>query len=184
MKKLSRNFYNRDTIIVAQELLGKYFVHVSEYSTQIGMIVEVEAYLGSHDPAAHSSKGITKRTQIMFGPPGFAYVFLVYGMYYCMNIVTEQVGQGSAILLRAVEPIQNIYQRTNGPGLLCRAMHIDMQCNQKDLTHEALYVAEVSTVPSPVIVSKPRIGVAYAGKEWASKLLRFYIKGNPFISKK
>jgi DNA-3-methyladenine glycosylase len=104
MRTLPRSFYDRDTITVAKELLGKYLVHAN----RIGRIVEVEAYLGPHDRAAHSAKGLTERTRVMFGPPGHAYVYLIYGMYHCMNVVTEREGHASAVLLRAIEPIQNI----------------------------------------------------------------------------
>src|SRR5712692_10069713 len=124
MRKLGRTFYDRDTRTDAQELLGKYLVHVWRGVERVGRIVAVEAYLGSHDLAAHSSKGLTERTKVMFGPPGHAYVYLIYGMYFCMNVVTEREGHASAVLLRAVEPVKNIEGRTQGPGLLCRAMQI------------------------------------------------------------
>src|SRR5579864_1074480 len=117
MKKLPRSFYNRDTITVAKELLGKYLVHTKNGVTQIGKIVEVEAYIGAHDKAAHTCKGLTKRTEVMFGPAGHSYVYLIYGMYHCVNFVTEKEGHGSAVLIRAIEPIQNINARTQGPGL-------------------------------------------------------------------
>ncbi len=121
MQKLPRTFYDRDTILVAQELLGKWLVHKSGGVERIGKIVEVEAYLGEHDLAAHSSKGLTERTKTMFGPPGHAYVYFIYGMHHCMNVVTEREGHASAVLLRAVEPVKNLAGRTQGPGLLCRA---------------------------------------------------------------
>src|SRR5579872_7060191 len=105
MQKLTREFYNRDTVIVAKELLGKFLIHQSAGIKRIGRIVEVEAYLGPHDLAAHSAKGRTKRTEVMFGAPGHAYVYLIYGMYHCLNIVTEKEGHASAVLLRALEPI-------------------------------------------------------------------------------
>src|SRR5512135_3103697 len=108
LQRLDRGFYDRDTVVVARELLGKYLVHRSDGVERIGRIVEDEAYLGPHDLAAHSSKGLTDRTKVMFGPPGYAYVYMIYGMYYCMNIVTEQEGHASAVLLRAVEPVKNI----------------------------------------------------------------------------
>ncbi|HAT9474284.1 TPA: DNA-3-methyladenine glycosylase, partial [Legionella pneumophila subsp. pneumophila] len=101
MRKLPRPFYERDTVLVAKELLGKYLVHHDGLEEKIGRIVEVEAYLGQHDLACHSSKGLTKRTKVMFGPAGYAYVYLIYGMYYCMNVVTEKEGIGSAVLIRA-----------------------------------------------------------------------------------
>jgi DNA-3-methyladenine glycosylase len=182
LQKLPRSFYERDTILVAKELLGKYLIHHYEGKDYIGKIVEVEAYLGQHDLAAHSSKGITPRTKIMFGPAGFAYIYLIYGMYYCMNIVTEAEGIGSAILIRALEPIKNIETNTKGPGLLSKAMHIDKRLNQQDLTSDIFYLAQGEQTPPLTLVEKPRVGVHYA-KEWAEKLLRFYIKDNAFISK-
>lgn len=183
MKKLSRKFYDRDTIMVAKELLGKYIVHVHNNRKLIAKIVEVEAYLGPHDLAAHSARGLTKRTQVMFGAPGHAYVYLIYGMYYCMNVVTEEEGHASAVLLRAIEPIKNIDARTQGPGLLCKAMHIDKHLHGHDLLSDDFYIAEPSTPEKFTIVKRPRIGVDYA-KHWARRLLRFYIKGNAYISKK
>ncbi len=181
-RKLPRTFYERDTIVVAKELLGKYLIHNQSGLEHIGRIVEVEAYLGQHDLASHSSKGLTQRTRVMFGPAGYAYIYLIYGMYYCTNVVTETEGTGSAILLRAVEPIKNIQGRTQGPGLLSKAMHIDKQLNQHDLTSDTFYIAEAENQNPFTIVAKPRIGVHYA-KDWAEKLLRFYIKDNAFISK-
>src|ERR1700716_3672647 len=99
MRKLSRAFYARNTLEVAQDLLGKHFVHVSGGVERVGKIVEVEAYLGPHDLAAHSARGLTERTKVMFGPPGHAYVYMIYGIYYCMNVVTEREGRASAVLL-------------------------------------------------------------------------------------
>src|ERR1700757_1257347 len=142
MKKLPRAFYDRDTITVAKELLGKYLVHLDKGVKRIGKIVEVEAYLGPHDLAAHSAKGLTPRTQVMFGPPGHAYVYLIYGMYFCMNVVTEKEGHASAVLIRALEPIQNIHTRTQGPGLLCKAMGIDKHLHGHDLLSNDFYIAE------------------------------------------
>ena len=162
VQKLPRTFYDRDTILVAHELLGKWLVHHSGGIERVGKIVEVEAYLGEHDLAAHSSKGLTERTKIMFGPPGHAYVYLIYGVHHCMNVVTECAGHASAVLLRAVEPVKNLAGKTNGPGLLCRAMKI---------------AAEKFS-----IVKRPRIGVDYA-KHWAKRRHRFYIKDNPFVSR-
>lgn len=181
MQKLTREFYNRDTIIVAKELLGKFIVSVDEGIERIGKIVEVEAYLGPHDLAAHSCRGLTKRTEVMFGPPGYAYVYLIYGMYYCFNVVTEEQGHASAILVRAVEPIKNIDKRTQGPGLLCKAMGIDKRANGHDLESHELYIAAGNNNPF-TIVKKPRVGVDYAG-HWAKRLLRFYIKGNKYVSR-
>lgn len=115
MQKLPREFYNRETSIVARELLGHYLVHCSEDIERIGKIVEVEAYLGEHDLASHSSKGRTKRTAVMFGPPGFAYVYLIYGMYHCFNVVTESAGIGAAVLIRAIGTDSEYYRANSRP---------------------------------------------------------------------
>lgn len=181
-QKLERIFYDRDTITVAKELLGKHLVHVSRGIERIGRIVEVEAYLGAHDLAAHSAKGLTKRTQVMFGPPGYAYVYLIYGMYYCMNVVTESEGHASAVLLRAIEPVKNIVKRSQGPGLLCKAMEIDKCLHGHDLLSDNFYITSGSEIKSFTIIKRPRIGVDYA-RHWAKRLLRFYIKDNKFVSK-
>lgn len=182
MQKLPRNFYDRDTILVAQELLGKWLIHDSGGIERIGKIVEVEAYLGERDLAAHSSKGLTERTKIMFGPPGHAYVYLIYGVHHCMNVVTERAGHASAVLLRAIEPVKNMAGRTQGPGLLCRAMAIDRRLNAHDLLSEDFFIAEPDIVGKISIVKRPRIGVDYA-KHWARRRLRFYIRNNPFVSR-
>ena len=182
MHKLPREFYDRDTVEVAHELLGKHLVHVSGGLERVGRIVEVEAYLGPHDLAAHSAKGLTPRTKVMFGPPGHAYVYLIYGMYYCMNIVTQREGMASAVLLRGLEPIRNVEGRTQGPGLLCKAMHIDRKLSGHDLLSDDFYVGGERSHRPLSIVKRPRIGVDYAG-HWARRLLRFYIKGNAFVSR-
>jgi DNA-3-methyladenine glycosylase len=182
MQKLERAFYDRGPVSVARALLGKYLVHVSRQVERIGRIVEVEAYLGPHDRAAHSSRGLTERTRVMFGPPGYAYVYMIYGRYCCMNVVTEPEGHGSAVLLRAVEPVKNVKGRTQGPGLLCQAMHIGLRLNGHDLVSRDFYIAAALGMENAAIVRRPRIGVAYAG-HWARRLLRFYIAGHPFVSK-
>ncbi|HSW00489.1 MAG TPA: DNA-3-methyladenine glycosylase [Sedimentisphaerales bacterium] len=182
-RKLSREFYDRDTIVVARELLGKRLVHVCEGVEQVGRIVEVEAYLGPHDLAAHCARGRTRRTEVMFGPPGHAYVYLIYGMYSCMNVVTQAEGVASAVLLRAIEPVRNIEGRTQGPGLLCKAMHVDRRLNGHDLLSDDFYLADSGQAERFGIVKRPRIGVDYAGR-WARRLLRFYIRGNAFVSRK
>jgi DNA-3-methyladenine glycosylase len=203
MRKLTREFYDRDTVVVARELLGKLLVH----GDRVGRIVETEAYVGAHDWASHSCRGRTARNAPMFGPPGHAYVYMIYGMYFCMNVVTEREGHASAVLLRAVEPVSGIAGNTKGPGLLCRAMAIDKRLNGHDLLSEDFFVAEVqrcsgacakrrdpagnqqsaadTAAATPAqfrIVKRPRIGVDYAGA-WARRHLRFYIKGNPFVSR-
>jgi DNA-3-methyladenine glycosylase len=182
VQKLPREFYDRDTILVAHELLGKVLVHVDDGVERLGKIVEVEAYLGPHDLAAHSSRGLTARTRVMFGPPGHAYVYFIYGMYFCMNVVTEREGHASAVLLRALEPMKNLEGRTCGPGLLCRGMNIDRHLNGHDLLSDSFYIAAPETAEKFTLVKRPRIGVDYA-KHWAKRHLRFYLKGNPFVSK-
>jgi len=192
MQKLPRSFYDRDTIQVARELLGKHLVHVSRGLERVGKIVEVEAYVGPHDLASHSSRGLTERNKVMFGPPGHAYVYFIYGMYYCMNVVTERHGHGSAVLLRAIEPVKSVEGRTCGPGLLCRAMDIDRRLNGQDLLGDSFFIAEPDSSAvgraSPRIahapfgiVKSPRVGVDYA-KHWAKRHLRFCINGSPFVS--
>ena len=182
MQKLARSFYDRDTTVVAHELLGKLLVHRAHGVKHIGKIVEVEAYLGPHDLAAHSARGLTERTKVMFGPPGHAYVYLIYGMYHCMNVVTEREGHASAVLLRAIEPVKNVEGRTCGPGLLCRAMKIDRRLNAHDLLSDNFFIAAPEKSEPFAIVKRTRIGVDYA-KHWAKRHLRFYIKGNPFVSR-
>ena len=168
--------------MVARELLGKWLVHATGDAVRIGRIVEVEAYVGPDDLASHSSRGLTRRTRIMFGPPGHAYVYLVYGMHCCMNVVTERAGHGSAVLLRAVEPVTGLEGPTRGPGRLCRSMRIDRSRNGCDLTGDDLFLSDPpESAPIP-IARRPRVGVDYAGP-WARRLLRFCIRGNPFVSK-
>ena len=182
-RKLPRSFYDRDTTLVARELLGKHLVHVVAGEARIGRIVETEAYLGPHDLAAHSARGLTPRTSVMFGPPGHAYVYLIYGMHWCMNVVTEEEGHASAVLLRALEPVANLEGRTQGPALLCKAMGITGALTGHDLVRDDLYIADPGPASPLKIVKRPRIGVDYAG-HWARRLLRFYVRGNPFVSKK
>ncbi len=182
MRKLPRSFYDRDTIVVAKELLGKFLIHKSHGVERVGKIVETEAYLGPHDLAAHSSKGLTPRNKVMFGPPGHAYVYFIYGMYFCMNVVTEREGHASAVLLRAIEPVKNIEGRTCGPGLLCRAMEIDKCLNGHDLLSDVFFIAAPSESEIFSTIKRPRVGIDYA-KHWAKRHLRFYINDNPFISR-
>jgi DNA-3-methyladenine glycosylase len=183
LRPLPRDFYDREPIAVARDLLGKYLVRMLDGIRQVGKIVEVEAYLGPHDQAAHSARGRTARNEVMFGPPGHAYVYMIYGMHYCMNVVTEPEGQASAVLLRALQPIENIAAKCSGPALLCKAMQIDKRMNGQDLVSDSLFVAAPHVPERFSIVRRPRIGVDYAGI-WATRLLRFCVKGSPFLSKK
>lgn len=182
---LKRDFYaNEDCAEVARSLLGKILVVNKEGQLRAGRIVETEAYLGPHDLAAHTSKGLTPRTKAMFGEPGHAYVYLIYGMHHCMNTVTGPVGSGSGVLLRALEPVVNITLGTNGPGRLCKAMGIDRTDYGTDLCEaNRIYLLDTPLLDTDAIVATARVGVDYAG-DWAQKPLRFYEKGNPFISRK
>jgi len=169
-------------VLVAREWLGKWVVRMTAGIERIGRIVEVAAYWRPSDLAAHSSKALTARTKVMFGPPGHAYVYFIYGMHYCMNVVTEREGHASAVLLRAIEPIRNVEGRTQGPGLVCKAMHIDKLFNGHDLLSDELFIADPEAKGRLVIVKRPRVGVDYA-RHWARRQLRFYIKHNPFVSR-
>lgn len=179
---LPRAFYDRDPVEVARELLGKRLVLRVDGVERVGRIVETEAYLGPHDLAAHSARGRTARTEVMFGPPGHAYVYLIYGMHNCMNVVTQAESQASAVLLRALEPVRNLDPHTRGPGLLCKAMGIDRGLNGHDLLSPDFHITEPEAAERIVVVRRPRIGVDYAG-HWAKRLLRFYIRGNTWISR-
>lgn len=201
MKKLPRNFYNRDTITVSKELLGKYLVHNVEGEELIGKIVEVEAYKGPIDKAAHSYNKKTDRNKIMYGPPGHVYIFHIYGMYYCMNVVTEKIDMPCAVLIRALEPISGIdsmsknrYNKsindlgknelknlTNGPGKLCIAMGLNKSNYGDDLLEDRLYIAEGVNEKFDIVTTK-RINIDYA-EEAIHFPWRFYIKGNPYVSK-
>ena len=123
--RLPRSFYARSTLVVARELIGMHLVRQRAGQRQVGRIVETEAYQGPQDLAAHSARGRTARNEVMFGPPGHAYVYLIYGMWNCVNVVTNLTGIPHAVLIRALEPVAGIDQSTHGPGLLCRALHID-----------------------------------------------------------
>jgi DNA-3-methyladenine glycosylase len=167
--------------MVARELLGCRLVHREGGSLRIGRIVETEAYLGTTDLACHAAKGRTARTETMFGPPGHAYVYFIYGMHHCLNAVTREVGLAEAVLLRAVEPLAGCVGRTDGPGKVCRAMGIDRRLDRIDLCGELLFIAPAERLPAS-IARAPRVGVDYAGR-WARRLLRFYERGNPFVSR-
>ena len=186
--KLKRDFYKRETLDVARELLGKYLIHEIEGQRRVGKIVETEAYIGEDDLAAHSRFGLTERTKIMYGEPGHAYIYLIYGMYDMLNIVTEREGFPAAVLIRALEPtgvegdINNLRKLSSGPGKLTRWMQITRAQNGLDLLGKKIYIEDRGE-KTRQIVKTPRIGVDYAG---AHALLpwRFYIKENLFISHK
>jgi DNA-3-methyladenine glycosylase len=171
-RKLTRTFFNRPTLKVAKELLGKFLVRKVGGKVIRAMITETEAYCGPKDLACHASKGRTKRTEVMFGPAGHAYVYLIYGMYYCLNIVTEDEGYPAAVLIRAVDATG-----VNGPGKLCRFFKIDKAFNGEDLIKsKRLWVEEGIKIKRGQIKRSKRIGVDYAG-EYKDKLWRFFLKG-------
>jgi DNA-3-methyladenine glycosylase len=181
--KITRDFYARNTLIIARELIGMHLVHADGRTVRAGRIVETEAYQGPQDLAAHSSRGRTRRTEVMFGPPGHAYVYFIYGFWYCLNIVTEAVGVPHAVLLRALEPVMQISDKTWGPGLLCRAMAIDKRLNGADLCGEVLWLERPAALTRrpPRIARAQRVGVDYAG-EWARRPWRFYDRDSRYVS--
>ena len=171
---LPRVYFNRPTVTVARSLIGKYLVRSIDGRMLAGKIVEVEAYVGPQDKACHASKGRTPRTEVLFGPPGVAYVYLIYGMYHCLNVVTEREEFPSAILIRAIE-IEG--ELIDGPGRLCRALQIDRRLNRVDLTTgESLWFEDQGIlVEKGDVGAHPRVGVDYAG-EWAKKPWRFRLR--------
>ena len=200
--KLSREFYNRDTLEVARELLGKKLVTVENNIITSGKIVEVEAYMGLQDKAAHSYGGRrTKRVEVMYGKPGVAYIYFIYGLYYCMNVVAREEGIAQAVLIRAVEPLEGkgviskrrfdkeydelkkkeIINLTSGPSKLCMALNIDKSMNGEDLLGNRIYIEE-GNKEEFYIEESPRIGIDYA-EEAKNYPWRFFISGNPYVSK-
>ncbi len=181
MSRFERDFFARDPLDVAPDLLGAHVVHRTERGDRIGRIVELEVYRGEEDLACHASKGRTQRTDVMYGPPGHAYVYLIYGMYDMLNVVTWPVDRPSALLVRAVEPIAGIEGRTDGPGRLTRAMGIDRGHNREDLIGDRLFLTP-GTAPD-AIETTARIGIDYAGA-WASRPWRFTDAHSPHVSKR
>jgi DNA-3-methyladenine glycosylase len=180
-KRLPRAFYERDTVTVARELLGKTICVSGGVRARI---VETEAYHGEADRASHASRGRTKRTAVMFGPPGHAYVYLIYGMWDCLNVVTMEEGFPAAVLIRAahVEAVDDLREGA-GPGKLCRALGIDRALDGVDVVRgEALWI-EDSAAAARKIRRGPRINVDYAGPKWAARPWRFWLDGDPSVSK-
>ena len=194
----TKEAYQERASVIAPKLLGQYLIHCTADTTYIGRIVETEAYGGSYrrmaDDGAHSFRGLTKRTEPMFCAGGVSYVYLIYGMYHCVNIVTGPEGSGQAVLIRAVEPVAGIEHMlenrrmqtvkpavSNGPGKLCRAMDITLAQNRLDLCGSELYIARPAEQPRFAIVRTTRINIDYAvkGKQFP---WRFYIKDNPYVS--
>ncbi len=191
---LPRAFFDRPVLKVARGLLGMTLVRRLAGGKHLaGRIVEVEAYDGERDLACHASKGRTKRTDPMFGPPGHAYVYFIYGMHCCLNVVTGPEGYPAAVLLRALEPLAGAEwmapgrahprKLASGPGRLTRAFHVDLSHNRADLCLPGpLLLALGDPVPARSVVRGPRIGVEYAGT-WALKRWRFGIRGHPALSR-
>jgi DNA-3-methyladenine glycosylase len=169
--------------VVARELLGKTLVRADQGICRAGRIVETEAYVGPHDAASHARSGPKGRAALMYGKPGVAYVYLIYGMHHCLNAVTEQDGYPGAVLVRAIEPLEGADGRGSGPALVCRALHIDRACNGVDLTQSALSMEEGQCVADEMVRVGPRIGVDYAG-DWASHPWRFWIADSPHLSRR
>ena len=171
---LPRIYFNRPTVTVARSLIGKYVVREIDGRILAGKILEVEAYVGPQDKACHASKGRTQRTEVLFGPPGVAYVYLIYGIYHCLNVVTEREEFPSAVLIRAIEIDGELI---DGPGRLCRALEIDRRLNRVNLTTgESLWFEDRGVlVERGDVGAHPRIGVDYAG-EWAKKPWRFRLR--------
>lgn len=197
-KKLGREFYERDGLTVARELIGKVLVHETKDGVIKGRIVESEAYMGEKDAAAHSYKKRSPngRTNIQYGEGGHAYVYLIYGMYCCFNVVANGKDIPECVLIRALEPVDGIEtmkknRKTDkeknlcsGPGKLCQAMEIDRECYGKDLCGEVLYIEDWGeAVPKDMIEKSPRINIDYAG-EAAEYPWRFTKKDSPFLSVK
>jgi DNA-3-methyladenine glycosylase len=184
---LTRSFYNRDAVEVARELLGKILVH----GRVAGMIVETEAYLGGDDLAAHTARGITNRTRVIFGPPGHAYVYVIYGMHECLNLVAEPEGSPGCVLIRAAEPmvgidlmkrrrakVRSIEKLASGPGNLTRAFGITRAQNGADVTRGSLVVRKWRRESAFEIQVMPRIGIRHCA-DWP---LRFVVAGNGAVS--
>ena len=189
---LPRAFYERETEIVAREMLGTVLECETDVGLASGIIVETEAYLGEHDLACHAAAGRTARTEALYGPPGTSYVYFIYGMYWCFNAVTRTEGLPSAVLVRALEPlsgtalmherrpgIRNEVDLTNGPGKLCTALGIIGSMSAKSLQRKPLVIREGKPVPDEKVEVTTRIGITRSA-DWP---LRWLVKGNRFVSK-
>lgn len=188
---LGRDFFDRETEIVAREMLGTILVCRSAEGTASGMIVETEAYVGEHDPACHAAVGRTRRTEPLYGPPGNSYVYFIYGVHWCFNAVTRAEGLASAVLVRAIEPVSGIalmrkrrgdkvkgFNLTNGPGKLCAALGIDASLNGVPLQRGALVIRAGEAIDDDQVLTTPRIGITKAA-DWP---LRYAVRDNPWAS--
>jgi DNA-3-methyladenine glycosylase len=191
-RALPRSFYDRETEIVAREMLGTVLECETDEGVASGIIVETEAYLGEHDLACHAAVGRTARTENLYGPPGIAYVYFIYGMYWCFNAVTRQEGLPSAVLVRALEPLDGLslmrerrpriksdVELTNGPGKLCKALGISGGLNGKPLQRKPLLIREGERVPDKDIEVTARIGITKSA-DWP---LRYIVRGNKYVSR-
>lgn len=181
MKKLTRSFYERPAGEVGRDLIGMILVRRVGGKAYRARIVETEAYVGTHDLACHAAKGRTRRTEVMFGRGGFAYVYFIYGMHDMFNIVASVKDDAQAVLVRAAEPMDGWDVDLSGPGKLTRGMQIRRGLNGVDLTGEELFLQR-DKAPAPRIVTGPRVGVDYAG-EWADTPLRFVDGDSAAVSK-
>jgi DNA-3-methyladenine glycosylase len=190
---LEQSFYNRPTEIVARDLLGAVLECRTAEGIASGRIVETEAYIGEHDLACHAAVGRTARTAPLYGPPGIAYVYFIYGMYWCVNAVTRAIDEPSAVLIRALEPLEGIplmqrrrpsakrpYDLTNGPGKLCLALGITGEQTWHPLQKPPLLIRRGETIPDERVAITPRIGIT----QWADAPLRWIIADSPYVSKK
>ncbi|MFP2926211.1 DNA-3-methyladenine glycosylase [Pyxidicoccus sp. 3LG] len=184
MNWLPVSFYERPALVVARELLGTLLVVEAGGQRRVGRIVETEAYIGEHDLACHASKGVTPRTEVMFGPAGRAYMYLIYGMHHCFNVVTDAPGVGAAVLIRAVEPVEGLPdgERTDGPGRLCKALGLTRAHNRADLCSPQLHLLPGEQVPESRVSRGPRIGVDYAGA-WAAEPFRLWVRDSRHVSR-
>lgn len=181
--KVKRDFYYQPTLQIAQKLLGMFLVRRIGKKKVRGKIVETEAYIGLKDKASHASRGKTPRTAIMFGQPGHIYIYMIYGMYYCLNIVTERANYPAAVLIRAVEPISKSKIQPSGPGKVCQFYRIDKSFNNQDLCGSKVWIENPGNkLKKTDIVRAKRVGIDYAGI-YKHKPWRFYIKSNDFVSK-
>jgi DNA-3-methyladenine glycosylase len=182
---LTRAFYARSTLLVARDLLGKVLVHAADDGVRrSGRIVETEAYVGPDDAASHARSGRNGRASLMWGQAGVAYVYLIYGMHHCFNAVTEAEEYPGAVLVRAIEPLENPDGlRGSGPALVCRALNIDRSCNGLDLVTSRLSIEDADEIPDGDVRIGPRIGVHYAG-DWAAHPWRFWVADSLHVSRR
>jgi DNA-3-methyladenine glycosylase len=192
IERLPQDFYDQPTLDIARSLLGKYLIRPYDQNLLVGKIVETEAYIGENDPACHAAVGRTSRNQVMYGPPGYAYIYFIYGMYYCLNVVTEKEGFPAAVLLRALEPVRGFeilkqnrkikinYQLTNGPGKICQALKLNRDFNGENLSGDKIYIGIGKEIHNDNITRTARVGI----NKGIEHPWRFYIKDSLYVSKK